>query len=158
MSPLHTALLLATVLTTGLMAGLFFAYSFSVMPGLALSSDRVLVETMQNINRAIINPVFMLPFVGSIPLLIAVVIMSVDDPALPWLIAALILYVVSFLVTMAANVPLNNRLDQAGDPEHIPDLAAVRRGFEPRWVTFNLVRTSGHTAAFACAAWALTFA
>jgi uncharacterized membrane protein len=150
---------LVAVLTTGLMAGLFAAFSYAVMPGLALSSDRTLVETMQTINRVILNPWFMIPFLGSIPLLIAAVVLSVQGhgrPALPWLVAALVLYVVSFLVTVIRHVPLNVLLDQAGDPGSIADLGALRRAYEPGWVTWNIVRAVGHTAAFACAAWALT--
>ncbi|MEO3807710.1 anthrone oxygenase family protein [Sphaerisporangium sp. B11E5] len=158
MSPLQTAVLLAAVVTTGLTAGLFAVFAHAVMPAFARSSDRVLVEGMQNINRTILNPLFMICFLGPIPLLIAAVAVLWGDPSLPWLIAALVLYVGSFIVTIAGNVPLNNRLDQAGDPDRVPDLGAVRRAFEPRWVTLNLVRTIGHTLAFACAAYALALA
>lgn len=34
-------------------------------------------------------------------------------------------------------------------------LAEIRRNFEDRWVTWNIVRTVAHAAAFACLAWAL---
>jgi uncharacterized membrane protein len=158
MSAVQTATLLTATITTALIAGLFFAYSCSVMPGLARSSDRTLVETMQNINRAIINPWFLLPFVGSIALIALAAVLAWGGqgrPALPWIIAALVVYVVAFLMTMAVNVPLNNELDAAGDPDRIADLAAVRERFENRWVTWNLLRTLAHTVAFGLLAWAL---
>jgi uncharacterized membrane protein len=49
---LRVPLLVAATVTTGLMAGMFFAYSFSVMPGLARVDDRTFVLAMQHINHA----------------------------------------------------------------------------------------------------------
>ncbi|AUH40586.1 anthrone oxygenase family protein [Streptomyces sp. CMB-StM0423] len=158
MKNLQTATLLAGVLTSGLMAGLFAAFAYAVMPGLGRSSDRTLVEAMQGINKAIINPVFMLPFMGSLPLLGLAVVLAwrgQGREALPWLIAALVVYVVAFGVTVAGNVPLNDQLEQAGDPDRVQDLAAVRADFEDRWVALNVVRAVLHTVAFGLLAWAL---
>jgi uncharacterized membrane protein len=155
---LQTVTLLTATISTGLIAGVLFAYACSVMPGLARSSDHTLVETMQNINRAILNPWFLLPFVGSIPVtaLAAVLAWGGDGvSALPWIVAALVVYVVAFAITMAVNVPLNNELDTAGAPDRIADLAAVRERFEDRWVLWNGLRTLAHTAAFGLLAWAL---
>ncbi|MBC6460137.1 DUF1772 domain-containing protein [Actinomadura sp. HBU206391] len=158
MRTLQSAALLTSTITTGLMAGFMFAYACSVMPGLARSSDRTVVEGMQSINRAIINGWFMLPFLGSIPLIALAMVLAWRGhgrPVLPWIIAGLALYLVAFFVTMGLNVPLNNELDKAGDPAHITDLAGVRRHFEDKWVTWNIIRTLVHTAAFGCLAWAL---
>jgi len=157
-SALQTVALLTATISTGLIAGVLFAYACSVMPGLARSSDHTLVETMQNINRAILNPWFLLPFVGSIPLIALAAVLAWSGegwPALPWIVAALGVYVVAFLITMVVNVPLNNGLDAAGDPDRITDLAAVRARFENRWVVWNVLRTLAHTAAFGLLAWAL---
>lgn len=69
--------------------------------------------------------------------------------ALPWLVAAFVLYLTAIIVTMAVNVPLNDAMKAAGDPNHIGDLAKVRRDFnEARWSAWNLVRTVTSTAAF----------
>lgn len=158
MKTLQTATLLAVTLTTGLMAGLFAAFTYSVMPGLARSSDRTMIETMQNINKAIVNPFFMLLFMGSIPLLALAAFLAWRGhgrPALPWIIAALALYLIAFCVTSGVNVPLNDKLAKVGDPRHIKDMAAVRSEFENAWVTWNAVRALLHTAAFGCLAWAL---
>ncbi len=65
---LHTVALLATTLTTGLMAGLFAAFSYAVMPGLGGSSDRTFVEGMQKINASILNGWFMFCFLCGIAL------------------------------------------------------------------------------------------
>lgn len=158
MKHLQTGVLLVATVSTGLMAGLFAAFAYAVMPGLGRSSDRTFIEAMQGINKAILNPVFMLPFMGTIPLLGLAVVLAWRGhgrSALPWLIAALALYVVAFAVTGGVNVPLNDQLARAGDPGHIRHLATVRADFENKWVLWNIVRALLHTAAFACLAWAL---
>jgi uncharacterized membrane protein len=54
------------------------------------------------------------------------------------------------------NVPLNDALKAAGNPDHIRDLASVREHFhETRWAAWNLIRLATSTGAFACLAWAL---
>jgi uncharacterized membrane protein len=150
--------LLTATITTGLMAGVMFAYACSVMPGLALSSDHTLVETMQNIDQAILNLWFLLPFSGSIPLIVLAAVLArrgLGRPALPWITAALVVYVVAFLITMVFNVPLNDELGAAGDPDRIADLAGVRERFEDPWVMWNTLRTLAHTVAFGLLAWAM---
>jgi uncharacterized membrane protein len=75
---------------------------------------------------------------------------------LPWAVAALVLYLAVVVATLAVNVPLNDAVKAAGDPDRIADLAAVRERFnEARWVSWNLARTVASTAAFGCLAWAL---
>jgi uncharacterized membrane protein len=158
MKTLQQTTLILTALATGLMAGLFAAFAYSVMPGLARSSDRTFVETMQNINKAILNPVFMLPFMAAIPLLALAAALAWRGhgrPALPWIIAALVLYLLAFMVTSGLNVPLNDQLAKAGNPDHIKNLAAAREDFEHSWVAWNTVRALLHTASFGCLLWAL---
>jgi uncharacterized membrane protein len=62
---------------------------------------------------------------------------------------------VAATLTMGLNVPLNNALAAAGDPDRIADLAAVREHFEAPWVRWSLARALTCTAAFGCLAWAL---
>ena len=77
-------------------------------------------------------------------------------PALSWTIAALVLYLLVFVITVAVNVPMNNAIKAAGDPDEIADLAGVRARFdEARWARWNLVRTVATTAALICLAVAL---
>jgi uncharacterized membrane protein len=158
MRALQTLTLLAATIGTGLISGVMFAYACSVMPGLARSSDHTLVETMQNINRAILNPWFLLPFVGSIPLIALAGVLAWrggGQRALPWIVAAFAVYLVAFLITRGFNVPLNDQLDAAGTPDRIADLAAVRARFEAGWVMWNVLRTVAHAVAFGLLAWAL---
>ncbi|MEV6520911.1 anthrone oxygenase family protein [Longispora sp. NPDC051575] len=155
---LRGAVLIAATLTTGLIAGLFYAFSVAVMPGLRAAEDRSFVDTMQRINVAILNGWFMLCFLGALALTAAAALLhlrAATRAALPWLIAAFALYLVMFIVTAAVNVPLNNALDAAGKPGAITDLAAVRAKFEATWVGWNIVRAVASTAAFGCLTWAL---
>ncbi|SCE68633.1 Uncharacterized membrane protein [Micromonospora purpureochromogenes] len=149
---MRTISLAAATGVTGLMAGLFFAYSCSVMPGLAAVDDRTFVGTMQSINRRILNGWFLAAFLGAV-LLIALAValhLTAGGRVLAWMVAALVLYGATLLITMRCNVPLNDRLDAAGPVDRIADLAAVRERFEATWVRWNLVRTVTSVAAFAC--------
>jgi uncharacterized membrane protein len=150
--------LVAAAVAMGLMAGLFYAFSIAVMPGLARSGDRAFVTAMQQMNVAILNGWFALGFAGA-PLLTvlaaALHLGARGRPALPWIVAALVLYGVALVITFRVNVPLNDALAAAGEPDRIADLTAVRERFEGRWVRWNAVRAVATTAALACLAWAL---
>ena len=107
------AALVAATLCTGLMAGLFFTYANSVLPGLGKADDRTLVDAMQRINVAILNGWFGLAFAGALLTTIAAAVLHLRDggrPALPWIVAGLVLYVVVLVITFAVNVPLNDEL------------------------------------------------
>jgi uncharacterized membrane protein len=155
---LKLATLLAATVTTGLAAGVFGLYSHTIMRGLGVTDDRTFVGAFQAMDRAIMNPLFMLTFFGALLFTGAAAVMHVRDgrPVLPWLVVAFALYFVTFAVTMAINVPLNDALKAAGDPDRIADLAAVRADFhEARWAAWNVLRAVLSTVAFGCLAWAL---
>jgi uncharacterized membrane protein len=67
-----------------------------------------------------------------------------------WFLAAFILYTATLGITRRYNIPLNVALDEAGDPEHNVDLAAVRERFERPWLRWNHVRMFTSLAAFGC--------
>ncbi|MEU0273635.1 DUF1772 domain-containing protein [Streptomyces sp. NPDC006307] len=160
MRVLQTVALTTSTLAAGLMAGLFAAFAYAVMPGLARSGDHAFVQVMQNINRAIINGWFLLPFLLPLPLLLLAAFLAGDGPNAGavrfWVIAALVLYVAAFLVTGTQNVPLNEALDKVAALASDRDgLAAARAAFEEAWVRWNTVRALLHATAFGCTAWAL---
>lgn len=146
--------LLVATLSSGLLAGLFFAYSVSVMRGLGRAGDRTFVEAMQHINVAILNGSFALVLVGA-PLstsLAVLVHLGDGDPAtLTWVLLAWGLTLGTLVITFAVNVPLDKDLAAATAAE----AAVVRRHFEARWVRWNLARTATSTGAFSCLAGAL---
>jgi uncharacterized membrane protein len=157
MSAVRAILLLGATITMGLAAGVFALYAHTIMPGLRNTDDHTFVAAFQSIDRAIINPWFMAGgFVGALLFTIAAAATNLGRAALPWTVAALVLYLIAFVVTIAVNVPLNDAIKAAGNPDHIRDLASVRERFhEARWAAWNLVRVATTTGAFGCLAWAL---
>ena len=153
MDALQGAFLLAATVAMGLMAGVFWIYSNATMPGLRRTDDRTFVGAFQAIDRAIINPVFLPTFFGALLLTgVAGALSASDGDVVPWTIAAFLLYLPVIVITMQVNVPRNNEIKAATDP----DLAAVRSRFdEARWVRWNNVRAIATTAALACLAWGL---
>ncbi|WP_199550844.1 DUF1772 domain-containing protein [Streptomyces sp. N35] len=144
-------LLIAAVVASGLMAGVWFAYATSVMGALGRADDRTFIAVMQDINEVIRNPVFFLAMFGAL-LLPAAVAWRVrgDRPLLRWVLAGLLLYVAVFAVTSGASVPLNDQLAAAGDPARIASPGAVREDFEDPWVLWNVVRGVLNVAAVVC--------
>ena len=148
-TPLH---LLATLALAG-QAGTYFTWATGVMPGLARTTDRTFVEAMQQVNVAIVNPVFLATFVGA-PVLAGIAVVAAPGTARPWAAAALGLAIATVVVTAAANVPLNDALEAAGRVGSIQDLSAVRADFEESWVRWNVVRvltSAGALGSFAVA-------
>lgn len=139
----------AALVAMALVAGLNFTFSATVMPNLAGADDHTFVATMQRFNE---NPAFPLTFTVALVLTgLAAVLQRRHGSALAmrWTVAALVLYAVVLALTAGVNIPLNEQIDQAGDPDRIADLAHVRDRFEGPWVVANLVRTLACTAAVA---------
>ncbi|MFF1817555.1 DUF1772 domain-containing protein [Kribbella sp. NPDC058245] len=156
MNGLRVAALMAATITTGLMAGVYWAYGTAFMPGLAKVDDKTFVGAFQAADRAIVNPVFLgIGFVGTLLLTGLAGLLSLKEKALPWIAVAFVLYLITMIVTVAVNVPLNDALKAAGDPNTI-DVAAARAAFDAaRWTTFNTIRTVLDLLAFGLLGWAL---
>ncbi|WP_037681252.1 anthrone oxygenase family protein [Streptomyces cellulosae] len=138
-------LLVASVLCTGLMAGLFFAYDISVMPGLAELDDRTYAAAMQRFNAVIDgSPLFGLVFLATLGLTVASAIMAFRKKrlavAMPLVVAA-VCYLAVLVITVAVNLPLNAELAALGNPATAKDLPAVIEDFKSVWVPVNVVRT-----------------
>ena len=148
----------AAVIAMGLVAGLYFFSAIAVMPALTAADDRTLVDAMQQMIVKIENPAFFLVFLGA-PALAAVALLqarrSGSAKTARWIVAGLALYTVMIVVTFAIHVPLNYDLRDAGDPDRIENLAAVRDDFVTPWVAWETVRTLATIAAFASLTWAL---
>ncbi len=150
---LKEALLGGSIVATGLMAGLWYAWTVSVIPGTRRVPDTTYIVTMQNINKAIINPAFIIPFMG-IPLLLAgaaIVQFRAGDSRRGWLLAsATATYIVGVLgVTIGGNVPLNDALeafDLADSNEQA--IADRRRSYETPWNRWHYLRTAANIGSF----------
>lgn len=156
MNGLRVLALMAATMTTGLVAGVYGIYANAFMPGLGKTDDKTFVAAFTAVDRAIVNPLFLgLGFVGALLFTLLAGLVSLKEKALPWIAVAFVLYLISMIVTIAVNVPLNDAMKAAGDPATI-DVAAVRAAFdEAKWTTYNLVRTVLALVSFGFLGWAL---
>jgi uncharacterized membrane protein len=148
-------LTLLAALGSGLVAGIFFAFSNFVMPGLARLPPGQGVAAMQSINVTVLNPLFFTVFFGTAALGLALAALALfgQAPGATWILAGALLYVLGCIgVTMAANVPLNTAL--AALPASGAEAARLWTHYLDRWTLWNTVRT---LASFLAAA-AFTFA
>ncbi|MFF3018304.1 DUF1772 domain-containing protein [Streptomyces sp. NPDC057939] len=133
---------LSTVLV-GLMAGLFFAFDVSVMPGLARLDDAAYVTAMDRFNAAIDgNGLFGSVFVLALLTTAAAALLSLRAGhravALPAGVAA-VAYLAVLVITFAVNIPLN---DELADAVGVAQSAGpVVDRFKGTWVTTNILRT-----------------
>ncbi len=159
MEELRTTVLVLATMTTGMTAGVFALYANAIMPGLRATDDRTFVGAFQAIDRAIINPVWLVGgFLGVLLLTGAAAGLHLDPSrrsVLVWVCLAFVLHAVVVAVTLVVNVPRNDALKAAGDPATV-DVAAVRRAFsESGWVAWNAVRVALDVAALAAMCLAL---
>jgi uncharacterized membrane protein len=134
---------------SGLVAGLFFAFSVFVMTALARLPSAQGIAAMQSINVAILNPLFGVVFTGTA---LACVILSIasffrwGEAGVIYLLAGSLIYLVgSFLVTLVFNVPLNDTL-AAVDPNNAEGADLWTR-YNTSWTAWNHVRTVATLAA-----------
>ena len=142
-------LTLITALGSGLVAGVFYAFSTFVMKALARVPSAHGIAAMQSINITVINPWFMAAFMGTGAASVLVVVFALlrsSGPEAAYLLTGGLVYLIgTILVTMAFNVPRNNAL-AAADPASA-DGARVWAGYVTSWTAWNHVRTAAALAA-----------
>jgi len=143
LAPYLLALSILAAVGSGLVAGLLFAFSTAVMKSLARLPAEHGIRAMQHINVVILNPLFLAAFLGT-ALLSAVLapgaLLSWNAPASFWLLAGAAAYLIgTYGVTMAVNVPLNNRL--AATDTVATDAEKVWTDYVEKWVRWNHLRT-----------------
>ncbi len=113
-----------------IMVGLYFIFSNTIMSSLKQFESGA--DVMVEINKVILNPVFMAVFwisgLGSLYLVVFAEGML--------FISGVIFLVGTTLVTMVRNVPLNNRLRDSG-----PEREQVWQMYLDKWVFWNHVRS-----------------
>jgi uncharacterized membrane protein len=128
-------LAIATALGAAAVGGIYLAFSLMVMPALARLTAAQATATMQEINRRAGQGVFIVVFLGSALLAVALSLVEVfvlpGETAAP-LLAGAALSFSSAVVTVVGNVPLNNRLERDG--------VAFWPQYLPRWTALNTVR------------------
>jgi uncharacterized membrane protein len=130
-------------LGSGMIGGLLFAFSNFVMRALAQQPPESGIRTMQAINITIINPLFFLVFLGTVlaSMILAITALPrLSSPSTIFLLIGCVIYIVgTFGVTLAFNVPLNNRL--AILEPSTTQAAEFWREYLSSWMQWNHVRT-----------------
>ncbi|HKK39491.1 MAG TPA: anthrone oxygenase family protein [Cryomorphaceae bacterium] len=151
--------LFGAVVLTGLSAGFFYAWQVSVIQGTLLVKDAVYLETMQSINRAILNPWFFAVFFGSLIFLSigSIYQFNTNKWVFVMLLAASIIYLIgTFGITAAGNVPLNDQLEALNLSELTSEkMAEFRSYYETKWNRLHLQRTVCSVLSFVLAVLAL---
>ena len=142
-------LLWATLLSSVIMAGVYFAFSTFVMRSLAALERGAGMRAMQSINEVILRSLFLPVFFGGTISSAAIASLGLIDNSLP-AAAAMIAggacyFIGMFLVTVIGNVPLNNRL-AAADAGTVEG-ETTWRFYLKRWTTWNHLRTIACLAA-----------
>ncbi|MGF1570613.1 MAG: DUF1772 domain-containing protein [Nodosilinea sp.] len=147
----YFVLKLLAVLGCGLIAGVFFAFSSFIMGALGRLSPPTGIVAMQSINITVINPSFMVAFMGTACLCIFLAIaagFNWHQPGAPYLLLGSLLYLIGTVgVTMAGNVPLNNALAMVKPDSPASDSVWAR--YLTSWTFWNHLRTAAALAAAA---------
>jgi uncharacterized membrane protein len=150
------ALLWFCAVGSGLIAGLFFAFSTFIMTALGRIDARAGIAAMNSINAVILRSLFMPVFLGTT--LASLALMALAALTLSGLSAAAVygagaIYILGmFVCTMAFNVPRNNALMKS-DPAGAD---GVWTRYLKEWTFWNHVRTLASIAA--CALYILAIA
>ncbi|QNE77226.1 DUF1772 domain-containing protein [Streptomyces finlayi] len=156
---MFSPLLMSAVIAAGLYAGFMLTFLVVIMPGLALLPDDGFTAAMRRFNEKVPGPGFLLVFLGVVALPAAALVSDLGgrgDRNWNLVLAALVCAVISHLITITGNIPLNNALAGAEGAKAGGgvggggggDATVARAAFESRWNTLHRIRTALSTASF----------
>ena len=137
----HPLFVTLVALACGLVGGFFYAFSCCVMKSLGRLPPAQGIAAMKSINVVVINPWFMIPFLGTglASAALAVLESLGGETGAGWVIAAALLYIVGTIgVTMAFNVPRNNALARLDSSS--AEGARLWADYLVTWTRWNHVR------------------
>jgi uncharacterized membrane protein len=138
------ALTFTAAIGSGLVAGIFFAFSTFVMAALGRILAEQGIAAMQSISITVLNPAFFIAFLGTGAVCLALVAGSYvwwGEASGKLVLAASLIYLVGCIgVTMVCNVPLNDAL--AAVSANTPEAAAVWSRYLNVWTAWNHLRTA----------------
>lgn len=152
MKQLLSLSIFASMIGSGVLAGIFFSWSNLVMPAPGRIPAPAGIAAMNATNEVVQNPLFFLFFLG-VPLLGVVLAVYAgmnlgQNGSLALIVGAILVVVGMFGVTMLGNVPMNEALARLD-----PDSTAAAEYWQvvlDRWTFWNHVRTLACLAAAIC--------
>ncbi len=143
MASIYFVAVLLSAVGSGIMAGLFFIFSNTIMKALSKLPPPQGIASMKSINKEILNPLFFFVFFGTAVLSLVLVLSMIwmwGEPGAIYVIMGALVYLIGmFLVTVVYNVPMNKTLDSS-----IPDTveaAELWSTYLLNWTAWNHVRT-----------------
>jgi uncharacterized membrane protein len=148
---LIVTLTILAALGSGLVAGIFFAFSAFLMSALSRLPPHQGVAAMQSINVAVLNPWFFAVFFGTAAACVILVVFALFNwkglGAIYPLAGSVVYLLGSTLVTMVFNVPLNQALAVV-EPASAEGAALWTR-YLSTWTAWNHVRAAASVLAAA---------
>jgi len=139
--------LLLGLLASALIAGFFYTYSISVMPGLDAADPVAAVRAMQGINATVRTAVFAFAFFGSLLFPVLAALFVRRRAVLVPLTAAILIYGAGAIaVTLLVNVPMNAAL--AAVQPSVDTAAGVWRDYADPWTWWNHARAIASVVSF----------
>jgi uncharacterized membrane protein len=134
-------LTLVTALGAATIGGTFFGFSNFIMKALAMQPAPAGIRAMQAIDVTVLNRTFLSTLMGTALLGLVLVALAFFGGSL-WAAAGAIAYIVgTFVVTMAINVPMNERLRVLA-PDSAEAAIYWQQIYLKEWVFWNSVRTA----------------
>ncbi|MEO0425510.1 MAG: anthrone oxygenase family protein [Pseudomonadota bacterium] len=139
-------------LSGAMVGGVFLTFSDFLMRALGRTTPSGAIEAMQQVNRTVYRSVFLSTFMALVPASATLTLWHVfthQGASEPFFIVGTASYLIgAFVITAAANVPLNKRLDpmDAGTAKARDYWSTYLR----RWLRWNHVRTAASLLAAAC--------
>jgi len=136
MASIHDIAVLLCNVMIGLLSGVYFIFSNTVMTSLAKANNGAAI--MGAINEDILNPIFKLMFIIS-AVLSAYFAVFAPSIELNERVAYAVFFIGTFVVTLVKNIPDNNRLKaQLKSPQ---ELSQVWQDYLKHWVFWNHIRS-----------------
>lgn len=136
-------MLILLVVLTGLMAGIYFAFSTFIMKALNQLPSLQAAQAMNKINDIIVNTIFLPIFFGSTLWYAGMIVWALADwqsgRSLLVIIAGLTYILGMFVVTAFGNVPLNNKLKASASSDS--SLKEYWKVYLRAWIQLNYLRT-----------------
>lgn len=143
-SILQNTTILLLVLLTGLSAGLCFTWSNSITSGIGKLNDLGYLQSFQQLNRSILNPLFFFIFFGPFFINIINLYLFKDHSNIIIMLglAAVIYFLGVIVITIFGNVPLNELLDKIDlNTLNNIEIKELRMQFELKWNRLHMIRT-----------------
>jgi len=153
-----TALFWTAALSSGLIAGIYFAFSVFIMQAFGKIETSQSVAAMNAINETILRSLFMPLFFGSTIISVILIVVGLvhwcDTGSGLTLIAGAVYFVGMFVCTAVFNVPLNNVL--AGVNEDSANAEQVWSHYLKVWTQWNHIRTVSSLVTCGLSIWLLS--